>query len=237
MEGTRSGPGRPARISRERVEQAVIAVGFDAATTTSVARHLGVEQSSLYRHIGSREQMVLGAVERVFAACDWDPPATDWQAYLRAVAATIWRVLRENRGLAATLYELEQVTESARAVMTRGVARLVGYGWQVPEAVLVLDSISDMTGDTVNQIELAERSTGPSREELAERYLASARATGAEHPSADDALAEQTGRFIIEMLHEDPQEWWRRKLDLLIAGAEHLRASQPPAGTVTDAYS
>lgn len=232
MEVTRGGPGRPARISREQVERAVIAVGFDAATTTNVAKHLGVEQSSLYRHIGSREQMILGAAERVFAAYDWDPPATDWQSYLRALAATIWRVLRENRGLAATLYEFEQVTDSARAVMTRGVARLVSYGWELPEAILVLDSISDMTGDTVNQIEIAERSAGPSREELVEHYLAGARAdggtggsTGRERPSEDDALVEQIGRFIIDVLHQDPQEWWQRKLDLLIAGAEHLHAA------------
>ena len=64
-------PGRKPRVSREQVLDAALAVadegGLSAITMASVGARLGVEAMSLYRHIGNKEEMLDGLVDRVFA--------------------------------------------------------------------------------------------------------------------------------------------------------------------------
>ncbi len=63
--------GRRPRVSREQVLDAALELadegGLAAVTMASVGARLGVEAMSLYRHIGNKEELLDGLVDRVFA--------------------------------------------------------------------------------------------------------------------------------------------------------------------------
>src|SRR5918992_6387769 len=84
--------GRRPRVSREQVLDAALeladAGGVAAVTMASVGARLGVEAMSLYRHIGNKEEMLDGLVDRVFAEIDVPADAPDWRDALRRRAVS-----------------------------------------------------------------------------------------------------------------------------------------------------
>jgi AcrR family transcriptional regulator len=101
MEGARvRKPGRQPRVSREQVLDAALALadegGLAAVTMASVGARLGVEAMSLYRHIGNKEEMLDGLVDRVFAEIDVPADAPDWREALRRRAVSTNAALRRH---------------------------------------------------------------------------------------------------------------------------------------------
>lgn len=93
-------PGRPPRVSRDQVLDAALAIadegGLAAITMASVGARLGVEAMSLYRHIGNKEQMLDGLVDRVFAEIEVARDAEDWRAAMRRRAISAQAALRRH---------------------------------------------------------------------------------------------------------------------------------------------
>ena len=88
----RGRPGRRARVSREQVLDAALAIadedGLAALTMANVGSRLDVQAMSLYRHIGNKEEMLDGLVDRVFAEIEVPRDADDWRAALRRRAVS-----------------------------------------------------------------------------------------------------------------------------------------------------
>ena len=97
---TRRGPGRRARVSREQVLDAALAIadegGLSATTMASVGARLGVEAMSLYRHIGNKEEMLDGLVDRVFAEIQLPRDTDDWRDTMRRRAVSANEALRRH---------------------------------------------------------------------------------------------------------------------------------------------
>ena len=55
--------GRPARVSRRLIAEAALEVGLSTLTLTSLANRLGVDHSTLYRHVASRDDIVAAHAE------------------------------------------------------------------------------------------------------------------------------------------------------------------------------
>lgn len=93
-------PGRRPRVSRGQVLDAALALadegGLAAVTMASVGARLGVEAMSLYRHIGNKEEMLDGLVDRVFAEIDVPSDAHDWREALRRRAVSAHAALRRH---------------------------------------------------------------------------------------------------------------------------------------------
>jgi AcrR family transcriptional regulator len=81
--------GRPAELDVERVVQAAVGLadhdGLSGVTLLKVAQALDVTKMSLYRHVGSKDELfdlmgdlAIGPPPKISA-----PPATDWRAGLR----------------------------------------------------------------------------------------------------------------------------------------------------------
>jgi len=89
--------GRRARLSRERVLQAAMDLadegGLEALTMQNIARRLGAEAMSLYRHVRNKEDILAGLVDRVFGEIELAPPGTDWKAAMRLRAISAREVL------------------------------------------------------------------------------------------------------------------------------------------------
>jgi AcrR family transcriptional regulator len=84
--------GRRARLSRERVLRAAMAVadegGLEALTMRTIGQRLGVEAMSLYRHVRDKEDTLDGIVDLVFGEIDLPPTAADWKTAMRQRAVS-----------------------------------------------------------------------------------------------------------------------------------------------------
>ncbi len=93
-----------APLSRERVVTAAMALadekGAAGVTMRAIAATLGVEAMSLYNHVASREDILDGMVDAVFAEIHLPTvtteSTTDWKAAMRDRAASLREVLRRH---------------------------------------------------------------------------------------------------------------------------------------------
>lgn len=180
-----------------------------------IAQHLGVDHSSLYRHVRGRDALVLAAVEEAVADLDWQcSPDADWRTALETLALAVWRLYQRHPGLAEALRLLEALPPSGLRVFADAVARLEARGFSRETAILVLDSIMDMTLDSaVGWRRLMQ--AAPGQRSLAERVGADWSALADTAPAAGSQI-----EAIVRVLTGDPEVWWRQKLALLLDGAE-----------------
>ncbi len=92
--------GRRPRVTREQVLDAALELadegGLAAVTMASVGARLGIEAMSLYRHIGNKEGMLDGLIDRVFAEIGVPADARDWRDALRWRAVSAHAALRRH---------------------------------------------------------------------------------------------------------------------------------------------
>ena len=204
--------GRPARISRNEIADAALAIGLDVVKMKMVAEQLGVDHSSLYRHVKGRDDLVFAALDRAVNQLDWDSDSPDWRDFLRLRAEALWALCARYPGLASVLRAMKVIPPSVTAGYARACKRLEDHGFATDDAVLVFDSIMDMTADSASRWEQLLENEGAG----AEHMLNSLEAGG-------EGEARRYGTRMKDLLSGDPQNWWHRKLDLLIQGAEVLR--------------
>jgi AcrR family transcriptional regulator len=93
-------PGRPARLSRDAVLNAALALadegGLDALTMARIGEQVGAEAMSLYRHVRNKEDVLDGIVDLVFAEIELPPTRDDWKTAMRARAHSAREVLRRH---------------------------------------------------------------------------------------------------------------------------------------------
>jgi AcrR family transcriptional regulator len=81
-----------AGLSRERVLGAAVALadegGLDGLSMRKLARSLGVEAMSLYNHVASKERLLDGMIDLVFAEVDAPSADGDWREQMRRRATS-----------------------------------------------------------------------------------------------------------------------------------------------------
>jgi AcrR family transcriptional regulator len=167
MQATGRRAGRKPKVSRDQVLDAAFALadegGLAAVTMASVGARLGVEAMSLYRHIGNKEEMLDGLIDRVFAEIEVPADAKDWRGALRrravsahgALARHPWAIgLMESRERPgpATLghHDAMLAILFAAGFDGRGAVRVYNlldsyiYGFALQEATLPFSSPEEM---------------------------------------------------------------------------------------------
>jgi AcrR family transcriptional regulator len=93
---------KPARapLSRERVLRAAVEVadggGLSSLTIRSLARELDVQPMSVYHHVASKEAILDGIVDLVFAEIELPAGSGHWRAEMAARAASARAALRRH---------------------------------------------------------------------------------------------------------------------------------------------
>ncbi len=153
---------RPARISRAQVLDATLDLaaeaGLGAVTMRAVAARLEVTPMALYRHVGDKQGLLDGLVERLMAqitvpaattataaasgAEDSADAATtggepDWRTTLRGLALSIRAVARRYPDLFPLLFQRRAVTEGAQVPRQAVFAALRAAGVPEPELASV----------------------------------------------------------------------------------------------------
>lgn len=220
---TRANPGmmgRPPKISREQILDTVLAIGFDEATVSEVARRLHVDQSALYRHVNNRESMLREASERAFNRYEQPEPTGNWRDYLTEFAESQWAFLTSIPGLALYLASARYTPHAMTSVALTVTTKLSRYGFTPRDAMVIVDSIADMTTQTIIMNKTLDSTPNPSSgESLRQQALNAIERTA---PGLDDTIG--FAAEIIELLApHDETAWWQAKLALILDGAEHLQ--------------
>src|SRR3954468_12563052 len=92
---------RRPRLSRDRVLRAAMAIadagGLGSLTIRSVAGELGAKPMSVYYHVASKEEILDGLVDLVFAEVELPDPGGEWRTELTRRADSARAVLRRHR--------------------------------------------------------------------------------------------------------------------------------------------
>ncbi|WP_073033752.1 TetR/AcrR family transcriptional regulator [Roseovarius pacificus] len=214
-ESRRRGRGRPARLSREQIAGAALEVGLDKATVTALAAHLGVDHSSLYRHVRNRDAIVALAAEMAIAELDWrSPTGADWRVELIKLTDAIWELYQRHPGLAEAFRTMEIMPQSGIRAFAEAVSRLQAHGFLLEDAVLAIDTLVDLVGDCFlgwHALGQADRQQGTRMEAMVAQWRREACALP-DH-------AEQIGGMITVM-QGGARPWWERKRDLVLDGLQ-----------------
>jgi AcrR family transcriptional regulator len=87
-------------LTRERALSTAVALadadGLQSLTMRRLARKLGVEAMSLYHHVSSKDDILDGMVELVFAEIELPPDDARWKPAMRRRAMSVRAVLRRH---------------------------------------------------------------------------------------------------------------------------------------------
>jgi AcrR family transcriptional regulator len=209
-----------ARLSRDRVLAAAIALadagGIESLSMRKLGVELGVEAMSLYRHVANKGDLLDGMIDGVFGEIDLPTSGTDWRAALRRRAISAREVLSRHRwaiGLMesrstpgpATLRHHDTVIGTLRAagfsvVMTAHAYSLLDsyiYGFAMQEPNLPFD-------------------TGEETAELAQKIMA--QFASGQYPHLTELAVEHVMQPGYDYGHE-----FEFGLDLILDGLERAR--------------
>ena len=138
-------PGRKPRVTREQVLDAALAVadegGLSAITMASVGARLGVEAMSLYRHIGNKEEMLDGLVDRVFAEIELPQEADGWRDAMRRRAVSAHDALRRHPWAIGLMESRSQPGPATLGLLDANVAVLLRAGFSGRQATRVYNIV------------------------------------------------------------------------------------------------
>jgi AcrR family transcriptional regulator len=101
MRMTDPGLGPRARLNRDRVLRAAIALadtgGIESLTMRKLGVELGVEAMSLYNHVANKDDLLDGMIDGVFGEIDLPSAGTDWRSAMRRRAISAREVLSRHR--------------------------------------------------------------------------------------------------------------------------------------------
>ncbi len=213
--------GRPRLVDRDAVIAAVIAIGFEDLTLTSLAARLGVQHPTLYRHIRGREDAVLAAIDSVVESVDWpEGRDQDWRLVARAHALLLAGMYDRYPGLAGELGRMRRGPDSVVAVQNRLRGAFVDGGFRPYDAILCADMLAEMVRMFYDYRRTEDgRALSHSRfhQELTDRMDDAVR-------GADPRVADTLRGYFAE----DAGRQFEKRLAVMIAGFESLA----PAGQV-----
>ncbi|WP_433046732.1 TetR/AcrR family transcriptional regulator [Dactylosporangium sp. CS-033363] len=194
-------PGRPPTISADDIARAALEVGFHALTMATVAQRLGVKHTSLYRHVRNRDALLVAAMDLAVRSADWPSPGPAWRPYTEAVAGRVWELFARYPGMASTIRTVSHTPPAVTDVFYRTARHLASLGFSDADAVLVVDTLTDLAADTYTGW---ERMTAAQHSNLREVWSTS-----------QDAYAP----IVRTIIDSDPRDWFEAKLALLLDGA------------------
>lgn len=135
--------GRPPRIDRDAIAEAVLDLGLDGISMKAVAEHLGVSVPGLYHHVRNRKELLLLAAERSMARV---PPPEDrgqhWDEWLREWARHVCTSFVEEPEVLAHFMSGALEWESMVDVIDSVLQVLGRAGFSPAEALEAFDTVA-----------------------------------------------------------------------------------------------
>jgi AcrR family transcriptional regulator len=113
--------------------------GLETLTIRKLAAELGVTPMALYWHFRSKEELLGGLVERVWAEIDTDvDPAAPWPAQLRALMKSLLVVLRAHPAASKLLLQFDKQSKAAMRPTEVALEVLRGAGFDTEHAAEIV---------------------------------------------------------------------------------------------------
>lgn len=136
----------PVPLSRERILACAVRVadrdGLDAASLRRVATELNVHVTSLYNHVPTKDALLDGIVEELFASVDLPLGELPWEQWVRRFVATVATLAREHPGAFAVLLRRPVQGPRATATFEAGLAAFHRAGMDVRESYGAVKSVA-----------------------------------------------------------------------------------------------
>jgi TetR/AcrR family tetracycline transcriptional repressor len=121
------------RLSKDAVVDRALALadaeGLDALTIRRLAHELGVTPMALYWHFRSKEALLTGLADRIWAEIDTDvDPVADWAQQLRGMMESLVRVLRAHPCASQILLSGEKLSSDAALLATETALEVLRRG-------------------------------------------------------------------------------------------------------------
>jgi AcrR family transcriptional regulator len=136
----------PLPLSRERILWCAVQVadrdGLDAASLRKVAGELGVHVTSLYNHVPTKEALLDGVVEELFASVDLPLGEVPWEQWVRQFVAAVAQLAREHPGAFAVLMRRPVQGGEALATFEAGLGAFRRAGMDTPQSYEAVKTVS-----------------------------------------------------------------------------------------------
>jgi TetR/AcrR family transcriptional regulator, tetracycline repressor protein len=225
MASTRARDAERTRLSKAAVVDRGLAVadaeGLDALTIRRLASVLGVTPMALYWHFRSKEALLEGLAERIWAEIDADvDAAADWPQQLRGLVESLVRVLRAHPSASQLLASGHKLgSEAALRVIetTLGVLHRAGFdpvhASEIARSALwtgiMLVMSTPGSGTALSEADLAE--------EQRRNHIRLAMLPPDEYPRLVEAAGPMTACSA-----EDQEFHYRFGIDLFVAGVQAM---------------
>ena len=141
-------------------------VGLDAITTRRLAERLGVQPGALYRHFGSKRELLDAMVERVITEAPPVELSGDWADKVRAIAVASRAGMLTHRDGARLVATFAVPAPDALTAWQRFVALFREAGLTEPAAMIAVDTVvSYVNGFTIEEQARPSKRTRPERDE------------------------------------------------------------------------
>lgn len=146
--------GRPARIDRTAIADAVLEIGLRDSSMKAVAEHLGISVPGLYHHVRNRKELLLLAAERSLAQLrppedrgrHWSQWLHEWGHYIRQAFVDDPDVLQQYLQGAISVDVTVEVEDSVIRV-------LAAHGFDAPDALTAWTAVGRLAvGSAVDHI-------------------------------------------------------------------------------------
>ncbi len=212
------------RLTRDAVVDRALrladAIGLDALTIRKLATELGVTPMALYWHFRSKDELLDGLAERVWAEIDTDVDDTaPWPAQLHGLLESLLRVLRAHPAAAHLLLQSEKQGESfLRATeITLEILRRAGfdprYASKIAQSALWTGIMLVMSEPGLESLSAEERVEAQRRKQIVFATLPAAR-----YPRLVECAVPMTAC-------DDPDFHYEVGVSVFIAGVEAIAAA------------
>jgi TetR/AcrR family transcriptional regulator, tetracycline repressor protein len=204
----------------DRALQLADSIGLDALTIRKLATELGVTPMALYWHFRSKDELLDGLAERVWAEIDTDiDESASWSAQLRGLLESLLRVLRVHPAAAPLLLQSEKQGESfLRATeITLEVLRSAGfdpaYASEIARSTLWTGIMLVMSEPGIESLSAEERAEVQRKKQIVFATLPTAR-----YPRLVECAIPMTAC-------DNPDFHYELGVSVFIAGVEEIAAT------------
>jgi AcrR family transcriptional regulator len=215
-----SGEAARPRLSRHKVLVAAVALadagGIESLTMRKLGEQLGVEAMSLYKHVASKDALLDGMIDSVFAEVHLPSDGPDWKSQMRQRAVSMRQVMARHPWAIGLMESRSAPGPATLRHHDAVIGALRTAGFSIALAAHAFSALDSYIYGFAMQEKALPFDNAEQTAEMAQQFLAHFPA--AEYPY----LAELTTQHVLQPGYDYGDEY-AFGLDLILDGLERAR--------------
>ncbi len=151
-----NGKGRPALISKDDIIECALKIGLSKVSMHGLGKSLGVSATALYRHIGSKEELINECCDFIIQSVEI-PKATRWEPYLYEFSENFRSALLAIPGSVEFIRYSQQFTPSSQRLVNDALGVFLRDHFEAHEGFMAFTSVYTKVTDIVQHQEQSVR--------------------------------------------------------------------------------